>query len=231
VHGGGSNVDYSHGASLLAQAARRHKINGPHPAVPIEEMRMKKALYSLSALVLAGCAATSDTPQMSAAELNECLQPNRRVVVEVVGQVVKPPAKKPAAKPQETAAGKPEAAKPEAAKPEAKPAKPEMANFEQSTYVQGNEAFDPGSAALKAGGQKELDGLMALLKKRAVRIGAIIIAGHTDKLEADSGNKGLSEGRAQAVKDYLVSKGLDQKLMFWEGKEAREPVPVTKFCS
>ena len=191
---------------------------------------MKKALYSFSALVLAGCAATSDTPQMSAAELNECLQPNRRVVVEVVGQVVKPPAKKPAAKPQETAVGKPEAAKPEA-KPEAKPAKPEMANFEQSTYVQGNHAFDPGSATLKEGGQKELDGLIALLKKRAVRIGAIIIAGHTDKLEAESGNKGLSEARAQAVKDYLVSKGLDQKLMFWEGKEAREPVPVTKFCT
>ena len=191
---------------------------------------MKKTLYSLSALVLAGCAATSDTPQMSAAELNECLQPNRRVVVEVVGQVVKPPAKKPAAKPQEAAAGKPEAAKPEA-KPEAKPAKPEMANFEQSTYVQGNHAFDPGSATLKEGGQKELDGLIALLKKRAVRIGAIIIAGHTDKLEADGGNKGLSEARAKAVKDYLASKGLDEKLMFWEGKEAREPVPVTKFCT
>ena len=192
---------------------------------------MKRTLYSLSALVLAGCAATSDTPQMSAEELNECLQPNRRVVVEVVGQVVKPPAKKPAAKPQETAAGKPEAAKPEAAKPEAKPAKPELAQFEETTYVQGNHAFDPGGATLKAGGQKELDDLMALLKKRAVRIGAIIIAGHTDKLEAESGNKGLSEARAQAVKDYLASKGLDQKLMFWEGKEAREPVPVTKFCS
>jgi len=187
---------------------------------------MKKTLYLLSVLGLAGCAATSDTPTMSAAELNECLQPNRRVVVEVVGQVVKPPAKKPEAKPQETAA-----AKPEAAKPEAKPAKPELAQFEETTYVQGNHAFDPGAATLKEGGQKDLDGLLALLKKRAVRIGAIIIAGHTDKLEADAGNKGLSEARAQAVKDYLVSKGLDQKLMFWEGKEAREPVPVTKFCS
>jgi len=30
--------------------------------------------------------------------------------------------------------------------------------------------------------------------------------------------------------DYLVSKGLDPKLMFWEGKGAKEPVPVTKFC-
>src|SRR5688500_17015496 len=105
---------------------------------------MKKTVYSsFCALALAGCAATSDTPSMSAAELQECMQPNRRVVVEVVGQVVKPPAKKPAAKPQETAAAKPEAAKPEAAKPEAKPAKPELAQFEETLYVQGNHAFDP----------------------------------------------------------------------------------------
>lgn len=193
---------------------------------------MQKALYSLSALLLTACAATSDQPSMSAAELTDCLQPNRRVVVEVNGRVVKPPAKKPAAKPQ-TAETKPEAAapKPEAAKPEAKPAKPELMAFAQTQYVQGNTAFDPGSAVLKEGGQKELDNLIALLKKRAVQIGAIIISGHTDRMEADGGNKALSEQRARAVKDYLVSKGLDEKLMFWEGKEAREPVAVTKFCT
>ena len=33
-----------------------------------------------------------------------------------------------------------------------------------------------------------------------------------------------------AVASYLASKGMDQKLMFWEGKGAKEPVPVTKFC-
>ena len=179
---------------------------------------MKKALYSLSALVLAGCAATSDVPSMSAAELQECLQPNRRVVVDVNGRVVKPPAKKPEAKP-------------EAGEAQAKPAKPSYAAFEQATYVQGNTAFDPGSAVLKDGGKQELDKLVGVLQKRAVLVGAIIISGHTDKLEADNGGKGLSEARARAVTDYLSAKGLDKKLMFWEGKEAREPVPVTKFCS
>jgi outer membrane protein OmpA-like peptidoglycan-associated protein len=178
---------------------------------------MKKTVYSLCTLVLAGCAATSEAPSMSAAELQECMQPNRRVVVEVNGRTVKPPAKKPEAKP-------------EAGQPEAKPAKPAYVTFEQSTYVQGNTAFDPGSAALKDGGKKELDNLAALLKKRAVMVGAVIITGHTDKFEAEGGAKGLSEARAKAVHEYLVSKGLDGKLMFWEGKEAREPVPVTKFC-
>lgn len=30
---------------------------------------------------------------------------------------------------------------------------------------------------------------------------------------------------------YLTQKGLDPKLMFWEGKDTREPMPVTKFCA
>ena len=186
---------------------------------------MKKLLYSAPALLLAACAATPDTPTMSAAELAECLQPNRRVVVEVVGRVAKPPAKKPAAKPEA------EAGKPEAAAPPPKPAKPEFANFEQSLYVQGNTAFDPSSAVLKEGGKQEIDRFVAMLQKRAVQVGAVIVAGHTDKLEASSGSKSLSEDRAKAVRDYLQSKGIDQKLIFWEGKEARDPVPVTKFCT
>ena len=187
---------------------------------------MKKVLYSLSALVLSACATTGDSPTMSAAELSECLQPNRRVVVDINGRTIKPPAKKPEAKPQAAATGKPA----EAAPP-AKPAKPQFVAFEQATYVQGNTAFDPGSAVLKEGGKEEIDRLVALLKKRGVQVGAIIISGHVDRLEAQAGKTGLDEERAKAVKDYLASKGLDEKLMFWEGKDAREPVPVTKFCT
>jgi outer membrane protein OmpA-like peptidoglycan-associated protein len=184
---------------------------------------MKKTLYSLSAILLSACAATSEQSSMSPAELADCLQPNRRVTVEINGQVAKPPAKKPAAKPQ--AAGE----APAPAAPAPKAAKPELIPFEEMIYVQGNSAFDPGSAVLKEGGKAEIDELLATVKKRGVQIGAIIIAGHTDRLE--KGSAALSEARARAAKDYLVSKGMQEKLMFWEGKEAREPVPVTKFCS
>ena len=173
---------------------------------------MKKVLYSAGALLLTSCATQST---MSGPELTECLQPNRRVMVEVVGQVVKPPPKPPAGS---------------EAKPEAKPpAKPELAVFAETTYVQGNSAFDPGSAVLKDGGKKELDDLVAIVKKRAVRVGSVIVTGHTDRLEA----KGdvLSEARAKAVTDYLASKGMDSKLIFWEGKSAKDPVAVTKFCT
>lgn len=191
---------------------------------------MKKLLYGCSALLLASCAATPEST-MSPEELANCLQPNRRAVVEVVGLVAKPPAKKPEAKPQEAAA-KPAEAKPPEAKPaEAKPKKPAMIPFEESIYVQGDHAFDRNSATLKEGGQKELDSLMAMLKKRAVQVNAVIVAGHTDRLEAGSASKSLSEDRAKAVKDYLVSRGINEKVIFWEGKEASQPVAVTKFCN
>jgi OOP family OmpA-OmpF porin len=203
---------------------------------------MKKLLYACSAVVLASCATTSEETSMSPEQLAECLQPNRRAVVEIVGLVAKPPAKKPAAKPQEAKpeAEKPEAAKPDAPKPEAdkaaadKPApkpKVEMAPFEEAVYVQGNDAFDRSSATLKPGGQKEIDELLALVKKRAVQVNAVIVSGHTDRLEAKSAPKSLSEDRAKAVKDYLVSRGINEKLIFWEGKEASQPVAVTKFCT
>jgi OOP family OmpA-OmpF porin len=190
---------------------------------------MKKTLYGFSVLLLSACAATPES-SMSPAELAECLQPNRRVVIDINGRTVKPPAKKPEAKPQIAATEKPPTPAPEA-KAEAKPPKPQFVAYQEATYVQGNSAFDPNGAVLKEGGKAEIDRLVATLQKRGVQIGAIIISGHTDRLEAEAGHKMLAEQRATAVKDYLASKGLDPKLMFWEGKDAKEPVPVTKFCS
>ena len=185
---------------------------------------MKKSLYSFPLLLLGACAVTPES-SMSPAELAECLQPNRRVVVEVVGLVAKPPAKKPAAKPE--AGGE----APVAAAPPPKPAKPQFIPFEETLHIQGNTAFDPGSSTLKEEGKKEIDGLLALLKKRGVQVNAIIVSGHTDRLEASSADKSLSEARARAAKDYLISKGSNEKVIFWEGKEASVPVPVTKFCT
>ena len=126
------------------------------------------------------------------------------------------PAPKPAAKP---------APKPEA-KPEAKkPAKPEMMNVERKIELQGM-PFD--KAEMTPDNVKELDEFMADLKP--VTLGAIIVTGHTDRLGSLKYNTKLSERRAIVVKDYIVSKGVDQKLIFWEGKAFKQPIPVTKFC-
>lgn len=157
------------------------------------------------AVLITGCAASP--------ELTSCLQPNRRVVVEVGGIKVKPPPKN---------------------KPAAKPGRE---NVLLKTFVQGDQAWEYGGAALKDGGKAELDKLVKLVNEgtkrdtRPTKVGSVIVAGHIDRLESDAGMKNLDEDRAKAVKNYLVSKGVDSKLIFWEGKDDREPVPVTKFCA
>jgi len=132
---------------------------------------------------------------------------------------------KPAPKPAPPPPPKPEA-KP-APKPEAKkPAKPEMMNVERKIELQGM-PFD--KAEMTPENVKELDEFMADLKP--VTLGAIIVTGHTDRIGSLKYNQRLSERRAVVVKDYVVSKGIDPKLIFWEGKAFKQPIPVTKFCS
>ena len=129
-----------------------------------------------------------------------------------------PPPPKPAAKP------KPEA-KPEA-KPKPKPKKPEPLNVELKLSVQN---FDFDKSHLRDDQKKEIDDWMAKEWKQ-VTLGALIITGHTDRIGSAAYNKKLSEARALTVKDYMTGKGVDQKLIFWEGKGFANPVPVTKFC-
>ena len=168
--------------------------------------RFKVAGGVVMAGVLGGCA-TSGGP-----ELVECLQPDRRVVVEINGTRVKPPPKpKPGQKPV--------------------PAKPGRVAVALRTMAPGNSAWDPGKAVLKDGGKEELSKFLKsqVSGKLPTTVSAIIITGHSDRLEGSSTD--LSEARAKAVREYLVSQGMDQKLMFWEGRGSKQPVPVTKFCS
>jgi len=165
----------------------------------------------VTAVFLSGCASTGGSP-----ELAQCLQPNRRVVVEIGGSKPgKPPKPKPGQK---------------AKKPKAQPVMVRV-------LAQGDSAWDSGKAVLKDGGKAELDKVLKTAKEgtkkdpRPTTISSVIITGHTDRLEAADGNESLAEDRAKAVKDYLVSNGVDSKLIFWEGKGARDPVPVTKFCA
>ncbi len=155
-----------------------------------------------AAVVVSGCAVSPETLS--------CMQPNRRVVVEVGGIKMKP-----------------------APKPGAKPGRQ---NVMLKALAQGDSAFDYGSATLKDGGKAELDKLVKTIGSgagkdtRPTNVGSIIITGYSDAYEVKDGKTDLDEARARAVKDYLASKGLDAKLMFWEGKDAADPVPVTKFC-
>jgi len=116
--------------------------------------------------------------------------------------------------------------------PPPKKKKPAMLNITQKIELQGM-AFN--KAEMTADNTKELDKFLASLKKATkargpVEIGAVVVTGHTDRIGSLAYNQKLSERRAVVVKDYLVSHGVDQKLIFWEGKGPKQPIPVTKFC-
>lgn len=130
------------------------------------------------------------------------------------------------------AAPKPKAAAKPKAKPPAKKAKPKLLNIEQKIELQG---MPFGKAEMTADNKKELDKFLASLRKATkargpVTIGAVVVTGHTDRIGSLKYNMKLSERRAVVVKDYLVSAGVDQKVIFWEGKGPKQPIPVTKFC-
>ncbi len=117
--------------------------------------------------------------------------------------------------------------KPKPPEPAAKPApKPEMMNVEYKIELQGIVFAKP---ELTPDNKKDLDEFLAK-EIKGVNIGAVIVTGHTDRIGSLAFNQKLSEQRALNGKDYLVSKGIDQKLIFWEGKGPKNPIPVTKFC-
>jgi len=145
-------------------------------------------------------------------------------VVECDPDLVKKPAPapKPAAKPAPAPAPKP-AAKPEA-KPEAKPvAKPKpAAPVTQKVTLAADVLFDFDKAVVKPEGQQKLDELVG--KMKAINLEVIIAIGHTDSIGSDAYNQRLSMRRSQAVKAYLVSKGIEANRIYTEGKGEKQPV-------
>jgi OOP family OmpA-OmpF porin len=84
-------------------------------------------------------------------------------------------------------------------------------------------AFD--SATLTDEGRARLDGVLSQLPDRsALQDKRITITGFTDRLGPDAYNQKLSEQRAQAVHDYLVSKGMRDEAIDAQGLGSAKPV-------
>ena len=56
----------------------------------------------------------------------------------------------------------------------------------------------------------------------------IRITGHTDNVGSERYNKKLSEGRAKAVYDEMVKRGIDPSRMEWNGRGSKEPIESNK---
>jgi OmpA-OmpF porin, OOP family len=61
-----------------------------------------------------------------------------------------------------------------------------------------------------------------------INLEVIIAVGHTDSDASDAYNQKLSVKRAEAVKAYLVSKGIAANRVYTEGKGESQPVADNK---
>ena len=115
-----------------------------------------------------------------------------------------PPPPKPAAAPPPPPAPVPVA-----------PAPPPKPVTEKVTFA-ADVLFDFNQAVLKPEGKARLDDLVSKLQGVALEV--IIAIGHTDPIGGASFNQALSVRRAEAVKAYLVSKGIEPNRIYTEGK-------------
>ena len=113
---------------------------------------------------------------------------------------------------------------PAAAAPAPAPA-PAPAVATKVTYA-ADAFFDFDKAVLKPEGKAKLDDLVS--KVKGINLEVIIAVGHTDSVGSDAYNQKLSVRRSEAVKAYLVSKGIERNRVYTEGKGEKQPVADNK---
>ncbi|MDQ3028202.1 MAG: OmpA family protein [Pseudomonadota bacterium] len=105
-------------------------------------------------------------------------------------------------------------------------ARPAPASVRQAVVIQADALFDFDKSVLRPDGRKSLDDAAA--KLRGVDLEMVIATGHTDSVGTDAYNQRLSERRAAAVKEYLVSKGIAASKITTIGKGESQPVATNK---
>ena len=96
----------------------------------------------------------------------------------------------------------------------------EKVTFEADTF------FDFDKSVLKPAGKSKLSDLAS--KLQGIDIEVVVATGHTDSVGSDSYNMKLSLRRANAVKAFLVSKGIPADRIFTAGKGETTPVASNK---
>jgi OOP family OmpA-OmpF porin len=109
--------------------------------------------------------------------------------------------------------------------PAAAPAPAPAAAASKVTYA-ADAFFDFGKSVLKSEGKAKLDDLVS--KVKSISLEVVIAVGHTDAVGSDAFNQRLSVARSEAVKAYLVSKGIDKNRIYTEGKGETSPVADNK---
>ncbi|KQV45430.1 MULTISPECIES: outer membrane protein OmpA [unclassified Duganella] len=115
---------------------------------------------------------------------------------------------------------------PVAVPPVATPAAPTAAPTAEKVSFASDAFFDYDKAVLKPEAKEKLDDLVSKLS--GINLEVIIGVGHTDSMGTDQYNDKLSLRRADAVKAYLQSKGVEANRVYSEGKGEKQPVADNK---
>ncbi|HTH43658.1 MAG TPA: OmpA family protein [Oxalicibacterium sp.] len=115
---------------------------------------------------------------------------------------------------------------PVAAASPAAPVAPVAAPTSEKVTFAADAFFDFDKAVLKPDGKAKLNDLVSKLQDLNLEV--VIAVGHTDSIGSDKYNQKLSVRRAEAVKSYLVSKGVESNRVYTEGKGEKQPVATNK---
>ena len=103
---------------------------------------------------------------------------------------------------------------------------PVVAPSSEKVSFSADALFDFDKAVLKPEGKGKLDDLTS--KLQGINLEVIIAVGHTDSVGTDVYNQKLSIRRAESVKAYLQSKGIEANRIYTEGKGETQPVADNK---
>lgn len=101
----------------------------------------------------------------------------------------------------------------------AEPCKPQF----ETVTIEAEKLFGFDKSKLQEGSKPVLDAAAAKIKANPA-VGLVLVTGHTDRLGSDAYNQKLSERRANTVKEYLISQGVDSSRLQAVGKGESEPV-------
>jgi OOP family OmpA-OmpF porin len=164
------------------------------------------------------------TPAMALKGCDDDLLPRTAPPAPAPSPMAPPPVPaRPAAPAPAPAAPAPAAPAPAPApRPAPAPAAPtsEKVTFAADTF------FDFDKSVVKPEGKAKLDDLVGKIK--GITLEVVIAVGHTDSIGTDAYNQKLSVRRAEAVKAYMVSKGIEANRVYTEGKGEKQPTADNK---
>jgi OOP family OmpA-OmpF porin len=119
----------------------------------------------------------------------------------------------------------PPAAAPPPPPPPPPPPAPPPAPGVQKITLASKALFDFDKAVLKPEGMAAIDSEVISKLKDVNKLELVLVTGHTDRIGTQAYNQALSERRANAVRDYLVSKGVAKDKIETLGMGKTQPVP------